>query len=232
MANPASGGGATTIITYPGTGIKYSTSPQQFARIKVLTYSNLGGLNGNWVPIGRTDVAPPFDNQGTNINTWTATSATGTAATDNINPQQFNTQRGWECRRQYTTDYKASAGQAPNILGNNANYRITTSIYWQGSETGNCGVQSALGTGATLASFNNAVSASGLPQTSCAEYGTLDEVYCTFDMWFVHVQVDTDYEVNDPLTGKADCISPFMMTVYDEVTGKVLNTRGQFQFSN
>jgi hypothetical protein len=224
MGNPASGGGATTIITYPGTGIKYSTS-QQFARIKVLTYSNLGSINSSWVPVGRTDVLA------TPNNTWTATSATGAAATDNINPQLFNNERGWECRRQYTTDYKASAGNAPDILGNNANYRIQTSIYWQGSETGNCGGLNALGTGATLASFNNAVSASALPQTSCVEYGTLDEVYCTFDMWFVHVQILTDYETLNPLTNKADCVAPFMMTVYDEFTGKVLNTRGQFQFS-
>jgi hypothetical protein len=224
MALNADGGGGITIVTYPGSGDKYSeTSTTKFSRIKVLTYNNIIGSPpspSNWVPSGRTDIVAPTNNDSITI------AGSGSAATDDINPATFNSTKGWNNRRQ-TINYLNSTS-FPNLLGNNSRYKIETNIYWQGSEAGSCDGMSgnlpALGTGATLSSFNGAVAASAASPSAMQNPCTsTPDVYCTYDIWLIHVQVITDQPT------AVSC--PIMLTIFDDITGKVLNTQGRFGFT-
>tara|TARA_R110001592_G_scaffold95626_1_gene275457 strand:- start:485 stop:1159 length:675 start_codon:yes stop_codon:yes gene_type:complete len=216
MALNAFGQGAAIIQTFPGSGTNFTQNNE--ARIKVLTYSNWlpTGIAGNWVPTSRVNPVPSVSN-----NEWTATSANGSGALDNYNPNAYLSGYGWECRRQ-TIDYLSGTNTGPDIFGSSfssMSYKITTSIYWQGSETGNCG-----GISGTIneSNFLNAVTPSAVtPDPNC---GQSPDVYCTWDLWCVHIQISTD------LQGGSVSLFPeaVMVTIYDDPTlggtGKVLNS--------
>jgi hypothetical protein len=215
MALDAAGSGTGIIQTFPGSGINFTNN--NIARIKVLTYSNWSssGITASWVPTPRVNPVPALGAGVSNI--WTATSANGSDALDNYNPNAYLSHYGWECRRQ-TIDYLSSAFTiGPRIFGPmpGVSYRIVTSIYWQGSEVGNCGNISGT---VNETNFLNAVQVSnGTPSSNC---GQSPDVYCTWDLWAVHVRISTD--------GSSITPPPIMVTIYDDPleggTGQVLNT--------
>lgn len=220
MAVNAFGQGEAIIQTFPGSGTNFTQNNE--ARIRVLTYSNWlsSGIAGNWVPTPRVNPVPTISAAN---NVWTATSASGSDALDDYNPNAYINGYGWECRRQ-TIDFLSGAATGPDIFGSSyssMSYKITTSIYWQGSEKGNCG--SISGT-INQQNFINAVQVSdGTPGPNC---GQSPDIYCTYDLWCVHIAISTDLQGGNVILPQQS--KGVMVTIYDDPTlggtGKVLNS--------
>ena len=189
MANTAGGSGNGCLITFPGSGVDFTQGAP--ARIRPLFFyggnyaSQSPGVNNSF-KLGFSDV-----------------SSGNTPATENPSVYSSNA-RGWLCRTNVLqnntpgnpgySSFDASIVGFPNPASNPQTYSFSMSIYWQGSEAGNCLEQPFAGLSSpSEQDFLDAVAASGtgsVPPWN-GDQATIEQ---TYDIWKVSFSIQSSMD--------------------------------------
>lgn len=183
MANKGSGNAIGCLVTYPGSGVDFTS-----------------GIPSRIRPIYLYD--GPNTNPQSSKMVFSDIVSNGNVA----NPQQFVSPKGWWCRSNvmqnnnpsgvgYTSGNIGAAVGFPDSAANPHFYSISHSVYWQGSERGNClTTPYANISNPDFNDFQAAVLPSAANYDPTSSDPIISNIRSTYDIWKVEINITSDLD--------------------------------------